>query len=195
MQTNDKRRQPASKRQRGRGRKPGGQNHHRSFDSNGPSVKIRGSASQISEKYQAMARDANLAGDRIAAENYLQHAEHYYRLVRAAQANAAQQSNAQAGSTKPAQTGEAAEQNAQPSETQSQANTPVESSDDTERDVPDAESEPKSAAKPSRPRRRRPAVPRKDNGTGGDVEEDLSAKASSKDESVAESPVSDEVPA
>lgn len=73
-----------AKRGRGRSRKP---NHqvNRAFDSNGPEVKIRGSASQIFEKYQALARDAHAAGDRIGAENYLQHAEHYFRLLNAMQ--------------------------------------------------------------------------------------------------------------
>ena len=50
------------------------------FDSNGPDGKVRGSASQVFEKYQALARDASLSGDRIMAENYLQHAEHYFRI-------------------------------------------------------------------------------------------------------------------
>jgi hypothetical protein len=54
---------------------------HRNFDSNGPDVKIRGTANTIFERYCQLARDANSAGDRIAAENYLQHAEHYYRIM------------------------------------------------------------------------------------------------------------------
>ncbi|MFQ5783767.1 MAG: DUF4167 domain-containing protein [Alphaproteobacteria bacterium] len=60
-----------------------GPGHHgnRAFDSNGPDIKIRGSASQILEKYLALARDANSFGDRVMAENYLQHAEHYYRVL------------------------------------------------------------------------------------------------------------------
>ena len=74
---------PNPKRMRGRGRKPQQQQHagQRTFDSNGPDVKIRGSAAQIYEKYQTLARDANSSGDRIGAENYLQHAEHYYRIL------------------------------------------------------------------------------------------------------------------
>ncbi len=51
------------------------------MDSSGPDVKIRGTVQHICEKYQALARDAQSSGDRIAAENYLQHAEHYYRLI------------------------------------------------------------------------------------------------------------------
>ncbi len=71
-------------RSRGRGRKPGN-NTNRSYESNGPDVKIRGNAAHISEKYQQLARDASVSGDRVGAENYLQHAEHYYRLVLASQ--------------------------------------------------------------------------------------------------------------
>lgn len=74
------------KRNRGRNRRSGGgQNPNRHYESTGPDVKIRGSAQQIFEKYQQYARDAQSAGDRVAAENYLQHAEHYYRIVAAMQ--------------------------------------------------------------------------------------------------------------
>jgi hypothetical protein len=74
------------KRQRGRGRKPGGGggggNHgNRPFESNGPEVKIRGTAAQIYEKYVQYARDSQSAGDRVRYENYLQHAEHYFRIM------------------------------------------------------------------------------------------------------------------
>jgi hypothetical protein len=61
----------------------------RSYESNGPDVKIRGSAQQIAEKYTALARDAQSSGDRVMAENYLQHAEHYNRIIAAAQAQMA----------------------------------------------------------------------------------------------------------
>ncbi|WP_425388008.1 DUF4167 domain-containing protein [Azospirillum halopraeferens] len=54
---------------------------HQTFDSNGPDVRIRGNAWQVHEKYQALARDAASSGDRIMAENYLQHAEHYFRII------------------------------------------------------------------------------------------------------------------
>jgi len=56
---------------------------HQTFDSNCIDVRVRGNAWQVCEKYQALARDAQGAGDRIAAENYLQHAEHYYRIIEA----------------------------------------------------------------------------------------------------------------
>jgi Domain of unknown function (DUF4167) len=58
---------------------------HRSqtYDSNGPSVKIRGNAYQVFERYLALAREAQSSGDRIAAENFYQHAEHYFRMMNA----------------------------------------------------------------------------------------------------------------
>lgn len=74
------------KRQRGRGRKPGGGGGNpgnRPLESNGPEVKIRGTAAQIFEKYSQYARDAQSGGDRVKYENYLQHAEHYYRIMAA----------------------------------------------------------------------------------------------------------------
>ena len=51
------------------------------YDSNGPDIKIRGNPNQIYDKYISLARDATSSGDRVTAENYLQHAEHYYRIV------------------------------------------------------------------------------------------------------------------
>lgn len=52
-----------------------------SFDSNGPDVRVRGHANQVYEKYLSLARDASAAGDRVIAESYFQHAEHYYRIM------------------------------------------------------------------------------------------------------------------
>ena len=63
----------------------------RSYESNGPDVKIRGSAQQVAEKYTALARDAMSSGDRVMAENYLQHAEHYNRIIATAMAQMAPQ--------------------------------------------------------------------------------------------------------
>jgi hypothetical protein len=81
------------KRQRGRNRKPGGNsgnansaNPNRSWDSQGPeNIKVRGNAQTVYERYQQLARDAGASGDRVLAENYLQHAEHYFRVLRALQ--------------------------------------------------------------------------------------------------------------
>ncbi len=74
-----------SKRMRGRSRK-GPNPLTRSYESNGPDVKIRGTALHIAEKYAQLARDAQASGDRVHSENLLQHAEHYFRIVAAAQA-------------------------------------------------------------------------------------------------------------
>jgi len=77
---------------RGRGRnnnnnqqnRKGGQNPlTRSFESTGPDVKIRGTPAHIAEKYMTLARDAQSSGDPVLAENYLQHAEHYTRIIMA----------------------------------------------------------------------------------------------------------------
>ncbi|MBM6593408.1 DUF4167 domain-containing protein [Microvirga pudoricolor] len=57
----------------------------RSYESNGPDVKIRGTAQHIAEKYSQLARDATASGDPVAAENYFQHAEHYFRIIATAQ--------------------------------------------------------------------------------------------------------------
>jgi Domain of unknown function (DUF4167) len=70
----------------------------RSYESNGPDVKIRGNAHHVAEKYLQLARDAHTGGDPVAAENYLQHAEHYFRLIATAQAA---QALAQSGQQRP----------------------------------------------------------------------------------------------
>src|SRR4028119_2102037 len=57
----------------------------KSYESNGPDVKIRGTAQHIAEKYSQLARDSQASGDPVAAENYFQHAEHYFRIIAAAQ--------------------------------------------------------------------------------------------------------------
>ncbi|MBI1240008.1 MAG: DUF4167 domain-containing protein [Alphaproteobacteria bacterium] len=86
MQMHDNKRQgQGMKRSRGRGRHKPQNNSNRTLESNGPDVKIRGNSQHIYEKYQQLARDANATGDRVMAENYLQHAEHYYRVIVAAQ--------------------------------------------------------------------------------------------------------------
>ncbi len=75
------------KRMRGRNNNRRSQNPlTRVYESNGPDVKVRGTAHHIAEKYQQLGRDAQASGDYVAAENYLQHAEHYFRIIAAAQA-------------------------------------------------------------------------------------------------------------
>lgn len=80
--------QRRSRSTRSNGRRSFSHGPNRSFESNGPSVKLRGTAVQVYDKYLALARDATSSGDRIAAENFFQHAEHYFRLMAA---NAEQQ--------------------------------------------------------------------------------------------------------
>jgi len=82
-----------NRRMRGRGNNNNNNNNRkgpnplsRNYESNGPDVKIRGNAQHIAEKYSALARDAQASGDRVMAENYLQHAEHYNRIIMAAMA-------------------------------------------------------------------------------------------------------------
>jgi hypothetical protein len=108
------------KRMRGRGHRPGGGggggggggsgnirhhsggsgnvplNRNHVFDSNGPDVRIRGTAQQLFEKYLQLGRDATSSGDRVMAEGYFQHAEHYFRILNAMN-QAAQQGQQQNG--------------------------------------------------------------------------------------------------
>lgn len=80
---------PNAKRSRGRGNGGGNNGGRRqnvplrlqTLDSSGPTGKLRGNAYQLHEKYLGLARDAYSSGDRIAAENYFQHAEHYFRII------------------------------------------------------------------------------------------------------------------
>jgi hypothetical protein len=74
-----------NKRLRGRGGRKGPNPLSRTYESNGPDVKIRGTAHHVAEKYQQLARDAAAAGDRVMSENYFQHAEHYLRIIASAQ--------------------------------------------------------------------------------------------------------------
>ena len=105
-----------NKRMRGRNNNNRNKGHHhhnpltRVYESNGPDVKIRGNASHIAEKYIQLARDSQSSGDPVAAENYYQHAEHYFRLIAAAQEQFRQQNpyynNPQQGGEQRAQTDE-----------------------------------------------------------------------------------------
>jgi hypothetical protein len=87
------------KRMRGRNNQHNNNNNNRRsqnpltrvYESNGPDVKIRGTANHVAEKYLQLARDAQSSGDPVSAENYFQHAEHYFRLIAAAQEQFRQQ--------------------------------------------------------------------------------------------------------
>lgn len=143
------------KRSRGRGRRQ--QNPvNRSYDSNGPDVRVRGTASQVYDKYQALARDAMSAGDRVMAENYLQHAEHYYRIVL----------SHQPPQTEQAPTSDSEEAVAASAEADENGATPLVLSRGNE------EGEQEASDKPSR---RRGPLRRRRNGEAGDAGADESA--------------------
>ena len=143
------------KRSRGRGRRQ--QNPvNRSYDSNGPDVRVRGTASQVYDKYQALARDAMSAGDRVMAENYLQHAEHYYRIVL----------SHQPPQTEQAPTSDSEEAVTASAEAEENGATPLVLSRGNE------EGEQEASDKPSR---RRGPLRRRRNGEVGDARADESA--------------------
>ncbi|MCQ4162743.1 DUF4167 domain-containing protein [Roseomonas sp. GC11] len=82
-------------------------NRNHVFDSNGPDMRLRGTAQQLFEKYLQLGRDATGAGDRVMAESYFQHAEHYFRILNAmAQAAQAQQPRRQHNGGEQAEGGE-----------------------------------------------------------------------------------------
>ena len=112
------------KRSRGRGRRQ--QNPvNRSYDSNGPDVRVRGTASQVFEKYQALARDAMSAGDRVMAENYQQHAEHYYRILQSFQPQPSENENADAANGAGEETAQSAESNGAAGEENGKSGEPL----------------------------------------------------------------------
>jgi hypothetical protein len=83
-------------------------NRNHVFDSNGPDLRIRGTAQQLFEKYLQLGRDATSSGDRVMAEGYFQHAEHYFRIINAINQaqqgqNQHQQPNGHAPQAQPAQ--------------------------------------------------------------------------------------------
>ena len=80
-------------------------NRNHVFDSNGPDVRVRGTAQQLFEKYLQLGRDATSSGDRVNAESYFQHAEHYFRILNAMN-QAAQQGQAQAPQRRQYQNGD-----------------------------------------------------------------------------------------
>jgi len=96
---------PSQKSNRSRGksnRKNIGNNINRVYESAGPDGKVRGTPQQIIDKYNALARDAQTSGDRVMSENFLQHAEHYQRLLSAAQAAMQDRRDQSNGAQRPA---------------------------------------------------------------------------------------------
>jgi len=88
-------------------------NRNHVFDSSGPDMRLRGTAQQLFEKYLQLGRDATSSGDRVTAESYFQHAEHYFRILNAMNQAAAQQQQAQQPRPRGGD-GEAAEEAAAP---------------------------------------------------------------------------------
>ena len=80
MRNNNNYKRSRSRNQSRRGNNSSSNGRNGSFDSSGPEIRVRGSAVQVNEKYMALGNDAYLSGDRIQAEAYFQHAEHYYRV-------------------------------------------------------------------------------------------------------------------
>ncbi len=149
------------KRSRGRSRK-NTNSSNRQLDSNGPDVKIRGNASHIYDKYQALARDAASSGDRVIAENYLQHAEHYFRIMRA---------SGQTGKDKPGATnstgvnGESAANETEAEAVEEPTAEQVAAVAANEEAVADAPQEPVEAEAASKPRRTRRRSTKAEAGT------------------------------
>jgi hypothetical protein len=85
-------------------RQPLNRNHV--FDSSGPDMRLRGTSQQLFEKYLQLGRDATSAGDRVMAESYFQHAEHYFRILNAMNQAAAQHQQAQQRRYQPNEQGE-----------------------------------------------------------------------------------------
>ena len=117
-----------SRNKNNRGRSNLGNIVNRVFDSSGPEGKVRGTPQQIIDKYQTLARDSQLSGDRIAAENFLQHSEHYSRMLGEAQREMAERREAQEAQRQQ-------NQNAQPRADQPEAaqnvqNVPIGTSDE-----------------------------------------------------------------
>jgi uncharacterized protein with von Willebrand factor type A (vWA) domain len=102
---------------------------NRVFDSNGPESKVRGTPQQIVDKYQALAQDATLAGDRVNAENFLQHSEHYSRLLSEAQREIDERREAQEAQRQQQQQQQQKQQNKQ------QNQEPVAESNDIQPDI------------------------------------------------------------
>lgn len=92
----------SSRRQRNRGGsgRRGQPNKAQVYDSNGPDVRIRGTAYQVHEKYVSLAKDSASAGDEILAESYLQHAEHYQRIINEIEADRAEREDRNSNSNK-----------------------------------------------------------------------------------------------
>ena len=151
---------------------------NRVFDSSGPEGKVRGTPQQIIEKYNQLARDAQLGNDRVAAENFQQHAEHYLRMLSAAQKEQDARREEQERQNRERQA-ERDRERAQRQERESaEAGQPRsdeseytenDSAGDDEQDSGLVETPESKAEKPKRPRK--PRAPKKDAAENGDTDD------------------------
>ena len=167
-----------NQRSRSRGRKNSNP-LSRNYESNGPDIKVRGNAQHIAEKYTNLARDISSSGDRVMAENYLQHAEHYLRIVAAAQQQMQPQGQGTSGQANGRDNAADADSNTAESsgETEEAAEATEESADSVEQ------------APAKAPRRRQPRQPRASaavvapaSDEGGDVDAGTPTEQPSADE-------------
>lgn len=156
-------------------RPTGGNVVNRVFDSSGPEGKVRGTPQQIIDKYNQLARDAQLSNDRVAAENFQQHAEHYLRLLSEAQREMDQRREEQERQNRERQ----AERDRERAERQERESNAAAGDDPGGGDQPEivetSETDsglvetPEGSQKPKRPPRpRKPRAPKKAGGTGED---------------------------
>jgi hypothetical protein len=156
-------------------RPTGGNVINRVFDSSGPEGKVRGTPQQIIDKYNQLARDAQLGNDRVAAENFQQHAEHYLRLLSEAQREIDQRREEQERQNRERQ----AERDRERAERQERESNAGSSSDPGSGDQPDVVSggeedsglveTPEGSQKPKKPSRpRKPRAPKKSDENQGD---------------------------
>ena len=186
-----------NKNNRGRGR--GGRKSPnpltRSYESNGPDVKVRGTAQHVAEKYMTLARDALSSGDSVAAENYFQHAEHYNRIIMTAQAqqSAARDEERRQQVAANGQSDQPSVENSQPTPTlgeepqPSMGDMPANGANSNGSAAADENGDARNQDEQPRPRRRRPpSKPRARASEDGDLE--TKAKPADVSESIADNP-------
>ena len=179
---------------RGRGGRKGPNPLTRSYESNGPDVKVRGTAQHVAEKYMTLARDALSSGDSVAAENYFQHAEHYNRIIMTAQAQqtAAREEERRQQVAAGGQSDQPAVEGGQPTppsgdEPQpSMGDMPVNGSSSNGSSAASENGDARNQEEQPRPRRRR--APSKPRAPRTSEAVDVEAKAPEASESIADNP-------
>lgn len=145
-------------------RPSGGSIINRVFDSSGPEGKVRGTPQQIIEKYNQLHRDAQLSNDRVNAENFAQHAEHYTRMLAEAQREVEAKREEQEEQNRQRQAERDRERNERLKAQEAAANDPaqMEQPDSGLVETPEAKTEEQPAPKPRKPRQRKPRPPKPD---------------------------------